>query len=375
MDTIYLDNAATTPMHDEVLQAMLPYLKQNFGNPSTTYSIGRTAKAAIESARKTLAQLINAHPSEIIFTAGGTEANNLAIKSAVAHLGIERIITSVIEHSCVKNTVQYLHDFNGIELIKLPVDELGIINLEALETLLQNSSKKTLVTLMHANNEIGTLLDIKKVSELCQHYQAVFHSDTVQTFGHYQLDVQTVPIDFLSGAAHKFHGPKGVGFLYRKKINKIEPQIHGGGQERGMRSGTENVSGIVGLAKAAEIAYAHLEKEMQQIKALKQYTIEQLNEKISNISFNGPTDDRALYTVLNIALPNNDKTAMIIFALDMEGICVSGGSACNSGAIMGSPVIQALGKQNDTVPIRISFSKNTTKKEIDVFVEKLAAIL
>ncbi len=242
---VYFDNAATTPIDEEVLDAMMPFLKEHFGNPSTQYSFGRDTRAAVEDARKTIAQLINAQPGEIIFTSGATEANNMAIKGAVNYLGVQRIITSPIEHHCVEYSVDYCRDELHVETLLVKVDDKGNVDLEDLENLLKASDKKTLVTLMHANNEIGTLLDIEKVGTLCKQYNALFHSDTVQTFAHFPIDVQKMHIDFMAGAAHKFHGPKGVGFLFMRKQNKVQPFIHGGGQERGFRAGTENVYGIV----------------------------------------------------------------------------------------------------------------------------------
>ena len=270
---VYFDNAATTAIDKEVLAAMMPYLTEHFGNPSTQYSFGRDTRAAIEEARKTIAQLINASAGEIIFTSGATEANNMAIKGSVNYLGVERIITSPIEHHCVEYSVDFCRDNLHVETAMVKIDGNGNVDLEDLENLLKASDKKTLVTLMHANNEIGTLLDIEKAGALCKQYHALFHSDTVQTFAHFPIDVQKMNIDFLSGAAHKFHGPKGIGFLYMRKQNKVQPFIHGGGQERGFRAGTENVYGIVGMAAAAKKAYANLEIDRAYILELKNYFI------------------------------------------------------------------------------------------------------
>ncbi len=371
---VYFDNAATTPIDEEVLEAMMPYLKEHFGNPSTLYSFGRDTRAAVEEARKTVAQLINAQPSEIIFTSGATEANNMAIKGAVMYLGVERIITSPIEHHCVEYSVDFCRDHLQTEVSMVKIDDRGNVDLDDLNRLLAGTSKKTLVTLMHANNEIGTLLEIEKVGAMCRQYHALFHSDTVQTFAHLPIDVQKMQVDFITGAAHKFHGPKGAGFLFMRKQNKVQSLIHGGGQERGFRAGTENVYGIVGLAAAAKKAYAHLEQDATYIKSIKDYFIEQLKLNFRDIDFNGNIDDRSLYTVLNVSFPPNDKSALLLFTLDMEGICCSGGSACGSGASAGSHVVRALHKDENRVSIRFSFSKHNTKEEVDYVVSKLKQI-
>lgn len=371
---VYFDNAATTPIDKEVLEAMMPYLKEHFGNPSTQYSYGRDTRAAVEAARKTIAQLINAQPGEIIFTSGATEANNMAIKGAVTYLDVKRIITSPIEHHCVEYSVDFCRDHLHTEVELVKIDEKGNVDMEDLNRLLSASDKKTLVTLMHANNEIGTLLDTEKVGALCKQHHALFHSDTVQTFAHLPIDVQKMQVDFISGAAHKFHGPKGVGFLFMRKQNKVQPLIHGGGQERGFRAGTENVYGIVGLAAAAQKAYANIEQDTAYIKGIKNYFIEQLKANFQDIDFNGNTDDRSLYTVLNVSFPPNDKSALLLFTLDMEGICCSGGSACGSGASAGSHVVRALHKDENRVSIRFSFSKHNTKEEVDYVIGKLKQI-
>ncbi len=371
---VYFDNAATTPIDKEVLEIMMPFLTEHFGNPSTQYSFGRDTRAAVEDARKTIAQLINAQPSEIIFTSGATEANNSAIKGAVMYLGVERIITSPIEHHCVGHSVDFCRDILKTEVEMVKVDNKGNIDLVDLEKLLQSSTKKTLVTLMHANNEIGTLLDIEKVGALCKQYQALFHSDTVQTFAHFSIDVQKMNVDFISGAAHKFHGPKGAGFLYMRKQNKVQSLIHGGGQERGFRAGTENVYGIIGMAAAAKKAYANLENDKAYIFDLKNYFIDTLKENFLDIDFNGNINEQSLYAVLNVSFPPNDKSALLLFMLDMDGVCCSGGSACGSGASSGSHVVRALGKDENRVSIRFSFSKHNTKAEVDYVVEKLLKI-
>lgn len=372
---VYIDNAATTSIDVVVLEAMLPYLKEHFGNPSTQYSYGRDTRAAIEDARKSIAQLINAQPNEIIFTSGGTEANNMAIKGSVNNLGVQRIITSPIEHHCVEYSVDYCREILKVETEFVKIDSNGNIDLEHLAQLLQHSNKKTLVSLMHANNEIGTLLDIEKVGAMCKQYQALFHSDTVQTFAHFPIDVQQCNVDFMSASAHKFHGPKGIGFLYMRKQNKVQSLIHGGGQERGLRAGTENVYGIVGMAVAAKNAYEHLARDKAHILDVKNYFIFQLKENFNDIDFNGNTNEQSLFTVLNVSFPPNDKSALLLFMLDMEGICCSGGSACGSGASVGSHVINALGKDENRISIRFSFSKYNTKSEVDFVIEKLKKVL
>ncbi|HRB68375.1 MAG TPA: cysteine desulfurase family protein, partial [Chitinophagales bacterium] len=310
---VYFDNAATTSIDVVVLEAMLPYLKEHFGNPSTQYSYGRDTRAAIEDARKSIAQLINAQPNEIIFTSGGTEANNMAIKGSVNNLGVQRIITSPIEHHCVEYSVDYCREILKVETEFVKIDSNGNIDLEHLAQLLQHSNKKTLVSLMHANNEIGTLLDIEKVGAMCKQYQALFHSDTVQTFAHFPIDVQQCNVDFMSASAHKFHGPKGIGFLYMRKQNKVQSLIHGGGQERGLRAGTENVYGIVGMAVAAKNAYEHLARDKAHILDVKNYFIFQLKENFNDIDFNGNTNEQSLFTVLNVSFPPNDKSALLLF--------------------------------------------------------------
>lgn len=368
---VYFDNAATTPLDEEVLAAMMPYLKEHFGNPSTQYSYGRDTRAAIEEARKEIAQLINAQASEVIFTSGATESNNMVIKGAVNYLGVERIITSPIEHHCVEYSVDFCRDHLQVETAFVKIDDKGNIDFDDLETLLQSSSKKTLVSLMHANNEIGTLLDAERVGALCKKYNALFHSDTVQTFAHFPIDVQKMNVDFISGAAHKFHGPKGIGFLYMRKQHKLQAYIHGGGQERGFRAGTENVYGIVGMAAAAKKAYANLENDKAYILGLKNYFIQQLQANFQDIDFNGNIDENSLFTVLNVSFPPSDKAALLLFMLDIDGICCSGGSACGSGASAGSHVISALAKDENRVSIRFSFSKHNTKEEVDYVISKI----
>jgi cysteine desulfurase len=375
MNRIYLDNAATTPMDPQVVEAMLPYFQTHFGNPSSIYSFGRETRLAIENARKTVARLLKASPGEIFFTSGGTESDNMAIRAAIEELNCRHIITSPIEHHAVLHTVEHLQKVFPVTVSYVQVLPNGHIDLAHLETLLRNSDHRSLVTLMHANNEIGNLLDIEAVGTLCKQYNAIFHSDTVQTVGHYHLDFSQKWIHFATGAGHKFHGPKGTGILYISDDVKVGPMIHGGGQERNMRAGTENVAGVVGFAKALELAEASMEVEAERIQTLKNYTVSALKEAIPAVHFNGDWNDKSLYTVLNVSFPRTEKSELLLMGLDMQGICVSGGSACSSGADLGSHVIRAIPSQHAGVPIRLSFSKYNTTQEIDKLVETLKTLL
>ncbi|MES2557585.1 MAG: cysteine desulfurase family protein [Bacteroidota bacterium] len=371
---VYLDNAATTPIAPEVAQAMIPYILNEFGNPSSTHFYGRQAKGVIETSRRTVAKLLHCSPSEIIFTSGGTEADNMALTTAILSLGAKRIISSSIEHHAVGHTIEALVRDHGVETVWLDVDSNGSINLQQLETYLKEPIP-TLVSLMHANNEIGTLLPIKEVSALCRQYGAWFHSDTVQTMAHYAFDLQELDIDFITCAAHKFHGPKGVGFLYVNKNVKAEAFIHGGAQERGLRGGTENLYGIVGLAKALELANTDIEEHQHQVQELKSYMMAQLEKQLPGVSFHGETDPaKSLYTVLNACLPATEKSGMLLFTLDLKGVACSGGSACSSGSNKGSHVLEGIGADNSRPNARFSFSRYTTKEEIDFALEQLVSI-
>jgi len=376
MQRIYLDNAATTSLDPQVLEAMIPYLTEKFGNPSSVYSYGRESKMAIEAARKSVAKILNCTPGEIFFTSGGTESSNTAIHASINDLGCTRIITSEVEHHATLHTVEHLAK-KGIELQFVKLLPNGHIDMEHLEALLAGSEKKTLVTLMHANNEIGNLMDIKAVGELCRKYQAIFHSDTVQTVGHYPFDLKNTYVHFINGAGHKFHGPKGVGILYVNGDVKINPMINGGSQERNMRAGTENLYGIVGFAKALELATERFQNDSSYLNELKSYMCSKLTETFPGIKCNGDTAGNSLYTVLNVSFPKSDKSEMLLFNLDMAGICVSGGSACTSGASSVSHVIKALynGQSETMVPIRFSFCRHNTKEEIDAVVEKLKELI
>jgi cysteine desulfurase len=368
---IYFDNAATTSLHPEVLEAMMPYLTDKFGNPSSIYSYGRESRLAIENARKTVAKILNAHPAEIFFTSGGTESSNTAIVSAVRDLECRRIITSHIEHHATMHTVEALHHREGVQVSYVKLMPDGHIDMDDLEKLLARSEEKCLVTLMHANNETGNILDIHAVGELCRLYNAIFHSDTVQTVGHFPFDLRNTPVHFITGAGHKFHGPKGVGILYINENVRIKPYINGGSQERNMRAGTENLYGIVGFAKALEIATAGFEEDSAYIGTLKYYMLEELKKNIPGVSFNGDPLGRSLYTVLNVSFPKTEKSEMMLFNLDISNICASGGSACTSGADAGSHVIRAINNNPNQVAVRFSFCIHNTKAEVDEVVEKL----
>ncbi len=374
-DRIYFDNAATTALDEEVLNAMMPFLTSKFGNPSSIYSYGRETRIAVEVARKSVAKILNAHPAEIFFTSCGTESNNTAIKNAVRDLGCKRIITSPIEHHAVLHTIEYLDnaDVVKVDYVKLLPD--GHVDLEDLEKLLAASEEKVLVSLMHANNEIGNMLDLNAVGELCKLYNAIFHADTVQTVGHFPFDLRNTPVHFITGSAHKFHGPKGAGLLYINENVKIKPLIHGGSQERNMRAGTENIYGIVGFAKALEIATTNQEKESADIGTLKLYMYEQLKKSIPEVSFNGDPTGNSLYTVLSVGIPKTEKSEMILFNLDINNICASGGSACTSGAEQGSHVIRSINHNPNQVTVRFSFSKYNTKDEVDEVITKLKELI
>ncbi|MFZ6014346.1 MAG: cysteine desulfurase family protein [Bacteroidota bacterium] len=372
---VYLDNAATTPLDPEVFEAMKPFLLEDFGNPSSTHAHGRKVRAAIESARKKIAELMNCTPGEIIFTSGGTEADNAILRSAVTTYDIKNIISSPIEHHAVTHTVEMLARHGGVKLHHVNLDEKGHVDIGHLTRLLKENPH-ALVSLMHANNEIGNLLDIQLVAALCEEHKAFFHSDTVQTVGHYRHDMKSLPVCALTAAAHKFHGPKGIGFMFIRKDKKIHSFIHGGAQERNMRGGTENVYGIIGLAKAMEIAYRDMEGHLKHIEKLKARMIEKLTAQIPGVMFNGDSANlqRSLYTVLNVSLPESEENDMLLFNLDLQGISASGGSACSSGATTGSHVLGSLYPESKRGAVRFSFSKYNTAEEIDFAVSKLVEL-
>lgn len=375
MNRIYLDNAATTPMDKAVLEAMLPYMTEHFGNPSSVYSYGRETRLAIETARKTVARILQANPGEIFFTSGGTESDNLAIVAAIRDLGCRHIITSPLEHHAVLHTVEHYQRTEGITVSYVKLQEDGHVDLDDLELILSQQPERCLVSLMHANNEIGNLLPVNHTGDICKKYNAIFHSDTVQTIGHFKMDLRNSPFHFATAASHKFHGPKGVGIIYINDNIKVNPVLFGGGQERNMRAGTENLYGIVGFAKALELADATLEKDSACIQSLKSYMIRRLQESIPDVRFNGDYAGKSLYTVLNVSFPKTSRSEMILFGLDLAGICASGGSACSSGADVGSHVIRAINNDPNRVPVRFSFSKYNTTAEIDIVVEKLKELI
>lgn len=378
MHKIYLDNAATTPLAEEVIDAMVGAMRNTFGNPSSTHTLGQEAKILLENVRRQVASYLNVTPAEIIFTSCGTESNNLIIQSCVEHLGVQRIITSPLEHKCVAETVLDMKKRKGVEVVYLRPDLRGDLDLQKLEELLQNSDKKTLVTLMHANNETGNLLDIKTVAELCKEYGALYHSDTVQTMAHMELDFMEIPLDFASCSAHKFHGPKGSGFAFVRKASGLKAMITGGPQERSLRAGTENVCGIVGLGKALELAVTNLDRDVAHLQNIKRYAVKRLQETVPGVLFNGHSADaeKSLPTVLSVLLPFKDP--MIGLKLDMRGVAISQGSACSSGATKPSMVMMMLLEEDQLdscTPLRVSFSHLTTTEDIDGLVAALQEIM
>ncbi len=379
MKKVYFDNAATTQVRDEVITVMVETMKNDYGNASSTHSYGRSSRALVEKSRKHIASRFNVSPGEIIFTSGGTEADNLILQSAVRDLKVTHIITSRIEHHAVLHTIERLqHDYN-IEISYVHITKRGEIDYDHLETLL-TSSKKTLVSLMHINNEIGTIMDLQRVADLCVANNALFHSDTVQSVGHYDIDLQQVKLDFLAASAHKFHGPKGVGFAFIRKNSGLKPLIFGGQQERGYRAGTECVHNIVGQDEALKMAYQNMKQEAEYIKALKIYFIEELKQRVPQIAFNGCCDDldKSTYNAINLLIPVDAKKAsMLLFELDLKGIACSKGSACQSGSVMASHVLlQILDNESLKQPsIRFSFSIYNTKDEIDYVIDVLKAFI
>jgi cysteine desulfurase len=370
---VYLDNAATTPLDPEVFEAMKPFMLEDFGNPSSTHAHGRKVRAAIESARKKIAELLNCSPGEIIFTSGGTEADNAIINGAIEAYDIKNAISSPVEHHAVTHTLETLNKQGVIKLHHVELDEKGHVDLAHFESLLKQFPN-ALVSLMHANNEIGNLLDIERVGELCQQSNAYFHSDTVQTMGHYKHDLKRLKVHGMTAAAHKFHGPKGTGFMYLNMDRKIRPMVHGGAQERNMRGGTENTYGIIGLAKALEICYREMAEHEARVVKLKKYMIDKLKGTVPGVSFHGDSDNlnRSLYTVLNVSFPESEENEMMLFNLDLQGISASGGSACSSGATTGSHVLGAIYPNSKRGAVRFSFSKYNTIEEIDFAVAKIA---
>lgn len=371
--SVYLDNAATTPLHPRVKEAMLPFLEHDFGNPSSVHSHGRKVRSAIEKARKMVADHINAAPAEVFFTSGGTEADNMAIMGAVQELGIQHIITAETEHHAVLHPIEFLGKCERVQVHYLNLDEQGFPDMKHLEELLQKLDK-VLVSLMFGNNEIGNVLDIERISKLCRKHEALFHTDTVQAMGHHKFDLEASPVDFLTASGHKFHGPKGTGFLYINPRLRIPPYIHGGSQERNMRGGTENTYGIIGLATALDLMLADFEKHEVHIKHLKSKMIDGLQKHVEGVAFNGASADlnQSLHHILNVSLPPSDISEMLLFNLDIAGISASGGSACTSGSLTGSHVLNAIGADPDRGYVRFSFSILNTEEEIDYAIDTLS---
>ncbi|MDP2060896.1 MAG: cysteine desulfurase family protein [Flavobacteriaceae bacterium] len=370
---VYLDNAATTAMYPEVIEKMVVVMQENFGNPSSTHGFGRMAKTAVETARKNIAKLLGVSPGEIIFTSGGTEADNQILQSAVRHLGVRRIITTKIEHHAVTHTVESLQKEFGIEVVYLSLQVNSEVDYEVLASLLKGSQVKTLVSLMHVNNEIGTLLDIHRVGNLCRENNALFHSDTVQSVGHFPMNFSEIPVDFATAAAHKFHGPKGVGFAFVRKSSGLKPVILGGEQERGLRAGTESVHNIVGLSEALTLSLENLDEERAYISDLKCYFMDKIRKEIPQATFNGLSADadKSTYTLVNVLIPmETSKAGVLLFHLDLNGIACSKGSACQSGSQKGSHVLaEILSETLQNQPsLRFSFSKTNTREELDYVV-------
>ena len=368
---VYLDNAATTPLRREVIDEMIPFLEEHYGNPSSIHSYGRTVRAKIEKGRKLISNLLHCSPSEVYFTSSGTEANNMIIKQSVKDLGVKHVISSKIEHHCVLHCVEEVGKLSDVNLHYVDLKENGHVDMGSLEKILSGLDQQALVSLMHANNEIGNLIDLKELSGICRKHGAYLHSDTVQTMGHYPFDLSELDIDFLSGSAHKFHGPKGAGMMYIKGDLKLNALIHGGAQERNMRAGTENSYGIIGLIKAFELAHEEMEKDTTYIEGVRKYMIDKLRKEIEGVAFNGDPEGRSLYTVLNVSFPAGKDNDMLLFNLDIAGIAVSSGSACSSGSSVGSHVLSSINSSSERVSARFSFSRYNNEEEIDYVVEQL----
>ncbi|MAZ00783.1 MAG: cysteine desulfurase [Flavobacteriales bacterium] len=374
MNKIYLDNAATTKLHPEVLDEMYKVMKDYYGNPSSVHFFGRKSKSLIESSRKTISSLLNVSPGEIFFTSGGTEADNACIVSCIKDFSITHAVTTKLEHHAVLHTLQNLEKIGIISLSYVDFNSDGEINVDDLNSILSDNPR-SFVSIMHANNEIGTKISLKEIGDVCKNHNSIFHSDTVQTMAHYDFNLSETPVHFVTGSAHKFHGPKGVGFLYIDGEISINPFIFGGAQERNMRAGTENLYGIVGMSKAMEIAYRDLKKDKEFITSLKNHMIIQLKNNINGVCFNGIVDeDKSLYTILNVSLPPTELADMLIYNLDLLGVSCSSGSACSSGSNTGSHVLQAIGCSNERAALRFSFSKYNNKKEIDLVVKELSKL-
>ena len=372
---VYFDNAATTPISKKVLDKMIPYMEDGFGNPSSIHKRGREIKSVIEKSRSKVADILSCEPGEIFFTSGGTEADNMFIINTVLEKKIDTIITSKVEHHAVLHCCDYLNKTQNINIKYVSINDNGEVDLDDLEKITSNN-KNSLVSLMHGNNEIGNINDLKTISKICEKNNVVFHSDTVQTVGHYAIDLNKINIQGIVGSAHKFHGPKGIGFLYLNNKHKISPFIHGGAQERNMRGGTENVYGIVGLSEALTLAYENMDTHKEKIIALKSHMIESLKQKVKGVKFNGLSSDldNSLYTVLNASIPNVDDQQMFLFNLDINNIAASAGSACSSGSDSGSHVLKEIKTEEGFVNVRFSFSKYNSIEEVDYVINKIVEI-
>ncbi len=369
---VYFDNASTTPLLPEVQEAMIKVIKEDYGNPSSIHLRGRRSRILVEDARKTIAQGLNASTGEIFFTSGATEANNTVLLGAINSLGVKRIITTAIEHHCILHTIDHINENDLAETVVLPVDKLGQVDLDNLRSVLSQSDSKTLVSMMHGNNEIGAIADIDKIAQLCKEANALFHTDTAQTIGKIPIDVSQTPITFLCGASHKFFGPKGTGFLYIQNDNQIQPLMFGGDQERGMRSGTENIYGIKGMAVAFGKAIEEMTDRKRQTLSVKNYFIERLSNELADIKFNSTKE--GLYHVLSVSFPATDRSDMLMMNLDIAGIAASSGSACSSGVENDSHVLKAIGHDPTRKTVRFSLSHFNTKDEVDYVIEQLKKI-
>ena len=372
---VYFDNAATTPISKKVLDKMIPYMEDGFGNPSSIHKRGREIKSVIEKSRSKVADILSCEPGEIFFTSGGTEADNMFIINTVLEKKIDTVITSKVEHHAVLHCCDYLNKTQNINIKYVSINDNGEVDLDDLEKITSNN-KNSLVSLMHGNNEIGNINDLKAISKICEKNNVIFHSDTVQTIGHYAIDLNKINIQGIVGSAHKFHGPKGIGFLYLNNKHKISPFIHGGAQERNMRGGTENVYGIVGLSEALTLAYENMATHKEKIIALKSHMIESLKQKVKGVKFNGLSSDldNSLYTVLNTSIPNVDDQQMFLFNLDINNIAASAGSACSSGSDSGSHVLKEIKTEEGYVNVRFSFSKYNSIEEVDYVINKIVEI-
>ena len=372
---VYLDNAATTQIAPEVIDYMAELMKSDYANPSSIHHGGRKSRILVENARKTVSNYLNTSPGNIFFTSGGTEADNMAIRRGILDNNISHAITSSISHKAVIYPLEELSDKKKIVLNYIKLDNNGKIDLIHLEDLLKNNPK-TFVSIMHANNEIGTIQPIIEIGDLCKKYNAIFHCDTVQTIAHYPIDLQKINVDFITGSAHKFHGPKGVGFIYISDNIDVEPFISGGSQERNMRAGTENVHAIAGLAKAMELSYENMDNDKEYISQIKKHMINQLKLNINDVQFNANCTDfnSSLFKILSVSFPKISESEMLLFNLDIKGISCSGGSACSAGNMSGSHVLDVICKDDNRTGVRFSFSRYNTKEEIDYTVEKIKEI-